>query len=252
MVGPTISIYIPYELTDLQVQALYVWLQTVCSEVEKRRPFARRNQRHHDYVRDQRELLLLRLELWMDELSDSLLKQEIHALHSIIREARHDYWKVGIRDGQQLGTVPITQGLRPIGVDVQAFTPLIWQSDSAQPRELAALVERLGSLPKHRIQLAAFLEREEDALLVTYMAAEIADMFGGFAQLRLIPQFHTLRGEAEWTLQDSRELAASIDGTAHEIQYTAHAEDALAYYLVDGHFLRNWAVHPRFHLQSVL
>lgn len=252
MPAPTVSILIPHNLTDLQVQALYVWLQTVCSEVEKRRPFARRDQRHHDYVRDQRELLLLRLELWMDEMPDGLLKQEIRALHHTIREARHDYWKVGIRDGQQLGTVPITQGLRPVGVDVKAFTPLIWQSDSAQPQELAALVNQIGSLPRYRIQLAAFLEREEDALLVNYMAAELAEMYGGFAQLRMIPQFHTLRGEAEWTLQDSRELAASIEGIAHEIQYTVHAADASAYYLVDGQFLRNWADHPRFHLQGVL
>ncbi len=251
MPAPTATILIPYALTDLQVQALYVWLETVCSEVEQRRPFARRNQRHHDYVRDQRELLLLRLELWMEELPAGLLKDEIAALHATIREARHDYWKVGIRDGQQLGTVPITTAIRPIGVDVQAVTPLFWQMDEAQPQELASLVQVLGCLPQHRIELAAFLEREEDTLLVTYMAAELAEEYDAFVRLRLRPHFYTRRAAEEWTLDDSRELAASIAGTAHEILYANHAGQPQAYHLVDGEFLRNWAQHPRFHLDSL-
>jgi len=251
MPTPTASIVIPYALTDLQVQALYVWLQTVCSEVEKRRPFARRNQQHHDYVRDRRELLVLRLELWIDELGDGLLKEELRALQATIREARHEYWKVGIRDGQQLGTVPITQGIRAIGVDVQAVEPLIWQSDDAQPAELQSLLDTLGCLPKHRIELQAFADREEDALLVTYMAAELADEYDAFVRLRLRPHFHTRRGAEEWTLDDSRELANSIEGIAHEVVFGNRDGQPQAYFLVNGDFLRNWADHPRFHLESI-
>lgn len=251
MPTPSIAVVIPYALSDLQVQALYVWLETVCSEVEKRRPFARRNQRHHDYVRDQRELLLLRMELWMDDLPDGVLKDELRGLHTIIREARHEYWMVGIRDGQQLGTVPITTGIRPVGVDVQAVEPLVWQADDAQPRELESLLGALGCIPKHRIELTAFHEREEDSLLVTYMAAQLAEDYNAFARIRLQPRFFTRRGAEEWALADSRDLAASIAGTAHEIHYASREGQPQAYFLVDGEFLRNWAMHPRFHLEPI-
>lgn len=251
MTAPIVRIQIPYILTDLQVQALYVWLETVCSNVEKRRPLARRSQRHHDQVREQRELLLLHLESWQEDVGDSVLRQELHELRRSIRQQRHDYWQVRITGGEQLGTVPVTSALRPFGVDVQAYEPLRWEDCTSVPLELHSLRQAIGSLPKQRIELIGFLENVEDHFLAAHMAAELADQYHAYVQLRVQPEFYTARGAQEWTLEASRELAASLSGSHHEILYhSARSAPPRAYYLVDGEFMRAWAEQPRFQVRS--
>lgn len=248
MSGPIVDVQIPYPLTDLQIKALHVWLNTVCTAVEKRRPFARRNQRHHDRERDQRESLLVRLLLWQDETDNPRLQRYLAQMQHNVQRKTHDYWEVSLTDGQQLGTsYPITAGLRPFGVDVQAYQPLYWKHDAVAPIELEDWFHITGSVPFHRIQLSAFNELIEDHLLAAYMAADLADQYEGWVKVRVRPHFYTRRAEAEWTQDDTRQLVASIAGRAHEIEY-ATPHGTKAYHIVDGEFLRNWAEHAQFHL----
>lgn len=250
MPNPLIDVLIPSTLTELQIQALHVWLATISSTLERRRPFARRNQRHHDHIRDQRELLLLRLQLWADETSDDALKQDIMSLHQITQAQLHHYWHIGVTDGTQLDVAyPITNGVRPFSVDLQAFQPENWEDTHATIRELEDLRLKLGDIPKYRIQLLGFLESPDDYLLCGYMAAELAQEYNGFAKVLLHPNFHTARGAAAWTSHDTHRLAESLNGNYHEITHDSQREGHLAtYHLLDGYAMREWTKHDRFHL----
>lgn len=248
---PVVRVYIPYELSDLQRQALYVWLETIGSWVEKRRPFARRNQRHHDRVRDQRELLILRLQLWRDELADGQLQHELDALIRTVQQKLHQYWEVGVTDGRQLEAEAITNAVRKFGVDLQAFEPLRWDNDATDTQELRSLVAALGALPRHRIEITGFGEKIEDHVLAAHMAAEAARQFQGWVQLRVKPQFFTLRGEQAWTADDTRSLVTSLEGLAHEIRYDVGRDGSPRFYhLVDETFVRSWVEHDRFWLHG--
>src|SRR5690606_4944880 len=102
MPNPVVDILIPYVLTDLQIQALHVWLATISAKLERRRPFARRNQEYHDTMREQRELYQLRLQLWAEETPNQHLQHELIELNTIVRQKLHHYWHIGVTDGQQL------------------------------------------------------------------------------------------------------------------------------------------------------
>jgi|GEM_PF-4103883 len=244
MPNPLIDVLIPTDLTDLQMQALHVWLATISSTLERRRPFARRNQRHHDHVREQRELLLLRLQLWAEENPDTILQQELNDLHGIIRQKVHQYWHIGVTDGTQLDVAyPITNAVRPFSVDLQAFEPENWDEDFASTREMTDLIEKIDSIPKYRVQLLGFLESPDDYLLCGYMAAELAQQYEAYAKVLLQPNFYTARGAAEWTSNDTSRLAQSLGGVVHEINY-----DSGNYHLLDAHAMREWVKHPRYHL----
>lgn len=248
MLNPLIDIFIPNNLTGLQMQALHVWLASISSTLERRRPFARRNQRHHDHIRDQRELLLLRLQLWAEENPDTLLQRELTDLHRIIRQKVHHYWHIGVTDGTQLEVAyPITNAVRPFSVDLQTFEPENWEDDYASPCELNALIEKIGSIPKYRIQLIGFLESPDDYLLCGYMAAELAQQYDAYAKVLLQPDFHTARGAAEWTSDNSYRLAQSLGGVVHEIQYDSRGQMS-HYHLLDAYAMREWTKHSRFHL----
>lgn len=250
MAGPIINIQIPCALSDLQIQALHVYLTTVASELEKRRPYARRNQRHHDRARDQRESLLVQLMLWQDEAENSMLKQHIALMQQEVQRKTHDYWEIGVSDGQQLGTsYPITNSLRKYGIDVQAYRPMHWDKSNIAPLELADWLHIMGSVPYYRVQVIVFDERIEDSLLGAYLIADMADELEGWVKLRVQPHFYTLRAEDAWTLDQTRELVASIEGRAHEIEY-ATPRGTSVYHIVDGEFLRNWAEHEQFHLRG--
>ncbi|MGJ3238648.1 MAG: DUF6368 family protein [Anaerolineae bacterium] len=245
MPNPLIDILIPQTLTDLQMQALHVWLATVSSWLERRRPFARRNQRHHDQEREQRELLLLRLQLWAEETDDSILQRELTALRTIIKAKVHQYWHIGVTDGTQLDVpYPITQAVRPFSVDLQAFQPENWDSDSASTLELQQLIAHLGTVPGYRIQLLGFLESPDDYLLCGYMAAELAQEYEAYARVLLRPDFHTARGSAAWNAEDTARLAQSLGGVCHQIFYTPQYH----YHLLDSYAMREWVKHPRYHL----
>ncbi|MGB7339606.1 MAG: DUF6368 family protein [Phototrophicaceae bacterium] len=250
MPNPSIDILIPSRLTDLQMQALHVWLATISSTLERRRPFARRNQRHHDHIRDQRELLLLRLQLWAEETQDTVFRQDILTLHETIEAKIHQYWHIGVTDGTQLDVAyPITNGVRPFSVDLQAFEPENWEDSHATTLELQELQLKLGAIPKYRIQLLGFLESPDDYLLCGYMAAELAQEYNGFAKVLLHPNFHTARGAAAWTSDDTQRLATSLNGVFHEIRYDGQRNEQLAtYHLLDGYAMREWTKHDRFHL----
>lgn len=251
MPNPVIDILIPYVLTDLQVQALHVWLATISSKLERRRPFARRNQRHHDYERDQRELLQLRLQLWQEESQDQALINEIQTLSDIIQEKLHQYWHIGVTDGTQLSVAyPITNAVRPFSVDLQAFEPTYWENVT-NLLELSDLLAKLGTIPKYRIQMIGFLENPEDYLLCGYMAAELAQQYEAYAKVILRPHFHTQRGAAEWTANDTHDLAVSLGGISHEINYSiGRSESIRSYHLLDTDAMRAWVQHPRFHLHN--
>lgn len=248
MPNPLIDILIPSPLTELQMQALHVWLATISSTLERRRPFARRNQRHHDHVRDQRELMLLRLQLWSDEAESKQLRQEIIDLRDIIREKTHLYWHIGVTDGTQLDVAyPITNGVRPFSVDLQAFEPENWEEDTTTTYELQQLMTTLGHVPKYRIQLLGFQESPDDYLLCGYMASEIAREYNGFAKVLLRPNFYTARGAAEWTSDDTLRLAQSLGGRSYEIAYEG-AQSTQTYHLLNSDAMRAWTQHPRYHL----
>lgn len=252
MSHPFVDIVIPQDLTELQMQALHVWLATIASKLERRRPFARRNQRHHDYVRDQRELLQLRLSLWQDESNLPELRDNIAALRTIIQQKIHHYWHIGVTDGTQLDVqYPITNAVRPYSVDLQAFRPLNWESDHATLLEMRNLFRALGTVPKYRIEVTGFLESIEDHLLAGYMASELAREYEAYARVRLHPLFHTARGERAWTLDDSRALAYQLGGTTHEISYNSARDGSeQVYYLLDSDAMRAWTQDDRFYLHG--
>ncbi len=250
MPNPLVDIFIPYALSDLQMQALHVWLASVSSTLERRRPFARRNQRHHDHIRDQRELLLLRLQLWAEESSNDVLYQELDTLGTIIRKKVHQYWHIGVTDGTQLDVpYPVTNAVRPFSVDLQAFEPENWDEDNASTLELCDLIAKIGTIPKYRVQLLGFLESPDDYLLCGYMAAELAQQYDAYAKVLLKPDFYTARGAADWTTDDTYRLAQSLGGTVHEICYTGgQSNQESVYHLLDAYAMREWTKHPRFHL----
>ena len=250
MANPRISIYIPYPLSHLQLKALDVWLATICSQVENRRPYARRNQRHYDAVRDRRELFLLRLQLWQEETPHEHVRVALEKLQTAVNMKLHDYWFVGVTGGEQLGaSYTITQGLRNFGVDVQAFQPHKWDADNTTTLEIESLLDGIGTLPYHCIEITALQERHEDLLLLAYMAADLCDDFEARARIILQPEFHTIRGSEEWTLADTRDLATSLDGTAIEIPFAVNrAGEVQRYHLADGDFMRSWVEHRRFAL----
>lgn len=248
MPNPLIDILIPSDLSDLQMQALHVWLATISSTLERRRPFARRNQRHHDHVREQRELLLLRLQLWAEETVSEQLCHELNDLHHVIHQKTHHYWHVGVTDGTQLGVAyPITNGVRPFSVDLQAFEPENWDENSTSTREIEQLITALGTIPKYRVQLLGFQESPDDYLLCGYMAAEIAQQYDGFAKVLLRPNFYTARGAAEWADDDTARLAQSLGGRSYEITYDG-TKALQSYHLLDSDAMREWTKHPRYHL----
>ena len=250
MPNPLVDILIPRTLNDLQIQALHVWLATISATLERRRPFARRNQHHHDDMRDRRELLQLRLQLWSEESTDEILCNELSLLGDVIRKKIHQYWHIGVREGRQLDVpYPVTNAVRPFSVDLQAFEPENWEEDSASILELSELIATIGAIPKYRIQLLGFLESADDYLLCGYMAAELARQYDAYAKVLLRPDFHTARGAALWTTEDTRRLAESLGGKCYEIHYasTQSSQDNV-YHLLDGHAMREWTKHPRFHL----
>lgn len=232
------------------MQALHVWLATISSTLERRRPFARRNQRFHDEVRDKRELLMLRLQLWAEETSSIRLRSELEALTQVIREKVHLYWHIGVTDGTQLDVAyPITNAVRPFSVDLQAFEPENWDGDHSSTLELSQLIETIGVIPKYRIQLLGFLESPDDYLICGYMASELAQQYEAYAKVILQPDFYTVRGAAEWTDYDTQRLAATLGGVCHEIHYTDNQEGQTRnYHLLDAEAMREWTKHPRFHL----
>lgn len=250
MPNPLIDILIPYALTDLQMQALHVWLATISATLERRRPFARRNQRHHDHMREQRELLLLRLQLWAEETSDTTLCHELEALHNVIQQRVHQYWHIGVTDGTQLDVpYPVTNAVRPFSVDLQAFEPESWDEDNSFMLELSELITKIGAIPKYRIQLLGFQESPDDYLLCGYMAAELAQQYNAYAKVLVRPDFHTVRGAAEWTIEDTKRLVDSLGGVSHEIYYSSNRNlQESMYHLLDADAMREWTKHPRFHL----
>lgn len=252
MPSPKIELYVPRELTDLERQALYVELETIATWVEVRRPFARRNQRRALEVRDQRELLLLRLQLWRDESDDPALQRELNALAQTIRGRAHDLYMIGLSDGQQLGaSYAITTAVRKVMVDLQAYRPHQWDADGTTTRELTSLLRALGTLPKQTLQMTAIDDFPEDYMLLGYAAADIVEEFAAYARVIVRPHFHTARGRAEWTLDETRALVAEIAGTAHEVIYATTAQgDPLAYHLVDAEFMRNWVEHAKYYLHG--
>lgn len=248
MPSPRISIYIPYPLSHLQQKAFDVWLATICSQVENRRPYARRNQRRFEEVREQRELLQLRLQLWQEETPHEHLRVGLEKLSETIRLKYHDFWLVGVTDGEQAGaTYTITQGLRRFTVDVQAWQPYKWADDRTTTLEIESLLEQFGTVPYHRVEITAVEDRHEDLLLLGYMAADLCDYFEARARIILQPEFHTVRGASDWTLSNTRDLATALDGTALEIPYAInYSNEVKHYYLADGDFMRAWVEHPRF------
>lgn len=249
MSAPSVQILIPYELSALQRQALYVWLETIGAWVEKRRPFARRNQRHAERVREQRELLQLRLQIWEEEATSPSLVSALESLQQTVRQQLHEYWEVGVTDGSQFDADPITNAVRKYGVDLQAFEPLLWERADASPQELHSLIGALGTVPHHRVEIAGFGEQFEDHVLAAYMAADLAQQYNGWVRLRVQPLFHTHRSEQEWSLADTRALVASINGTTHEVVYGQRRDGSpRVYHLADDIFTKNWAQHPRFWL----
>lgn len=250
MPNPLVEIFIPYALTDLQKQALHVWLASVSSTLERRRPFARRNQRHHDHVRDQRELLMLRLQLWAEESHDSKLQEELYCLQTIVRENLHQYWHIGITDGTQLDVAyPVTNAVRPFSVDLKAFEPENWDEGGTSTLELCELITKIGAIPKYRIQLLGFLESPDDYLLCGYMAAELAQQYDAYAKVLLRPDFYTARGAADWSKLDTERLANSLGGISHEIHFSSKQSNMdSSYHLLDGYAMREWTKHIRFHL----
>ena len=248
MPNPVVDILIPYALSDLQIQALHVWLATISAKLERRRPFARRNQQYHDMMREQRELYQLRLQLWAEETSSQPLQQELNDLNTIVRQKLHAYWHVGVTDGQQLDVLyPITNAVRPFSVDLQAFRIMNWEAENASTLELCDLLNKLGTIPKYRIQLIGFLDSPDDYLLCGYMASELAREYEAYAKVILRPNFHTVRGELEWTSEDTESLAQSLEGVTHNIRYNKSNGIGM-YQLLDSHAMREWTKHARFHL----
>ncbi len=248
MPNPVVDILIPYALTDLQIQALHVWLATISAKLERRRPFARRNQEYHDTMREQRELYQLRLQLWAEETPNQQLQHELIELNTIVRQKLHHYWHIGVTDGQQLDVLyPITNAVRPFSVDLQAFRVMNWEENNASTLEICDLLGKLGAIPKYRIQLIGFLESPDDYLLCGYMASELAREYEAYAKVILRPNFHTVRGELDWTPDDTQDLAQSLGGVMHNIRYNKR-NNIGTYQLLDSHAMREWTKHARFHL----
>lgn len=250
MPNPRIEVLLPFVLTDLQIQALNLWLATVCKSVTRRRPFERRNQRHAEYMRERREFLDLRLQLWQDETPNLGLRAELSTLDMAISEKRHQVWEVAVNNGSQFGVNQITMALRPYLVDVQAYEPLRWDDETTSALELENLYGVLGFLPKTRLEIAGIEDRSEDHLLCAFMAADLLSYYeGAYAKLWLKPVFHTPRGAAEWQIDDSRHLASTLAGQLYEIAY-GRRENPKIYHLVDAEALQDWANHPKFFLHS--
>lgn len=250
MSNPQIEILLPQALSELQIQALYVWLATVCSSVIRRRPFERRNQRHAELVRERRELLDLRLQLWQEESPNQALKSELKALEASIAQKHHQLWEVAVNNGQQFGVNQITMSLRPYLIDVQAFEPMRWDDETTSALELESLFGVMGALPKTRVQIIGLADRAEDHSLCAFMAADLLSYYeSAYAKLWLRPFFHTPRGQAEWTIDESRKLAASLHGQSYEIGF-GRRESPKSYHLLNDEALQDWANHPRFFLHS--
>lgn len=249
MPNPLVDILIPYDLTDLQIQALHVWLATISAKLERRRPFARRNQAYHDMVREQRELYQLRLQLWTEETQNPQLQTELNALSQIVRQKLHHYWHVGVTDGQQLDVLyPITNAVCPFSVDLQAFRPINWEENSASTVEVCDLIDTIGVVPKYRIQLIGFSDSPDDYLLCGYMSSELAREYQAYAKVILRPNFHTARGESDWTHDDTQRLARSLGSVSHNIRYSRASGATGLYQLLDADAMREWTKHDRFHL----
>jgi hypothetical protein len=248
MANPQIELLLPQALNELQLKAVYVWLATVCGSVIRRRPYERRNQRHADLMRERRELLQLRLQLWQDESPNQGLKRELGELEAAIERKEHQLWEVAVNNGQQFGVNTITMSQRPFMVDIAAFEPLAWDNEVTSGLELENLFGVMGALPKTRVQISALEDRSEDHLLAAFMAADLLGYYeSAYAKVWLKPFFHTPRGESEWTIEDTRRLAASCTGQAFEIAF-GRREAPKAYHLLDAESLRDWANHPKFHL----
>jgi hypothetical protein len=248
MSNPQIEVLIPQALNDLQRQAVYVWLATVCRSVIRRRPFERRNQRHADMVRERRELLELRLQIWQDELPNQPLKRELAELEAALARRDHQLWEVTVNDGRQFEVNTITMSPRPYMVDVQVFEPMRWDDEATTALELENLFGVTGLIPKTKIQISGLADRQEDHLLCAFMAADLLGYYeSAYAKVWLRPFFHTPRGEAEWTVEDTRRLAASFRGLTYEIAF-GRREAPKAYHLLDAESLHDWANHPKFYL----
>lgn len=249
--NPQIDVLIPHMLTDLQVQALHVWLATISAKLERRRPFARRNQQQHDQEREQRELLLLRLQLWQEAAPQhQQFVNELATLQHLIQTNLHHYWHIGVTDGTQLETrYPITNAVRPFSVDLRPFYPSHWDNDYSSEDELCQLLMKLGTIPKYRVQFTGFLESPDDTLLCGYMAAELAQQYDAYAKVILRPHFYTDKARAQWQHTDSQALARTLAGETHDIAYTHGQEGTVAHYhLLNGAAMRAWVQHERFHL----
>lgn len=243
-VGPRLDLYLSQALSHLQRKAFEVWLATHATTIEQRRPLTRRSQRDHDSARDQRELLLLQLDLWQTENADGALATELARLTKTIRENEHYMWDFALSDGQQFGAGQITQGLRFFGVTISPFEPPAWQN--ADLTRTQRLLEVLGYLPQQMVRLLALNDRADDHLLQAYAAADLADDLMGWVRVDLRPQFHTPRGEAAWSAEQTRSLAQTLDGRYHELRIGKKRHD----YLLDGDSLRAWAQHPAFYLRG--
>jgi hypothetical protein len=88
----------------------------------------------------------------------------------------------------------------------------------------------------------------EDHLLCAFMAADLLSYYeSAYARVWMRPFFHTPRGEAEWTIEDTRRLAESCKG--REIAFGRRGNPKI-YHLLDAESLQDWANHPKFFLHS--
>ncbi len=243
--GPRLDVILNAPLTHLQIKAFEVWLATHGSRIEYRRPIVRRNQREHDIARDQRELLLLQLELWQTEqAADAALTQELARLAATIKQDEQWMWDFGVSDGRQLGAGQITNGIRFFGATLKAFAPRGWENGEAG--YLRCMMDALGYVPQQTLGLMALNDREDDHLLLAYMLADLADDHLTLVRADMRPKFNTERGASEWTPDETRALVADLGGRSYEVGHRSKPHE----YLLDGEAMRAWAQHPRFYLRG--
>jgi hypothetical protein len=235
ILGPSVRLLLMQPLTPLQLKSLDVWMASISSIVEKRRPNSRRWQKAFEQAREKRELLALQLQLWHDE-SASTLAGELQHLAKLTLADAHEYWELRVTDGSQFG-YRITSAQRTFGLRWQSYEPDSWQ-DEAGLAQAQQIMHKLHALPKQQITITAFDDKPEDHTLLAWMLADLWQLLGGWVQVGMRKRLFTAEGRATWSAEDSRALLTQCGGQWHEIT----AGKRLTY-LVDGDCLREWGFH---------
>jgi hypothetical protein len=160
-----------------------------------------------------------------------------------VQESRLHFWDLHIFSGLKTGRKKAKMKIHPSEKRPFVICFFERQAEFDDDPDNQTLIKTLGFSNTCSIDVAAMCHEPIDQFLQAELTATLAEMFGGLIYLNgvLLPNF-----SAEWSLEQVKAFARSIEGALYFAEYTLENGQKWANQLVDATYLRNWMQHPEF------